>query len=98
MDPNCWSPQERISREDNDKLTCAFSEEEINRVIFSMEMNTTPGPDHIPVEFFQACWEVLESDIMRMFLEFFEHKIDLEKLNYGTITLIPKLKNANQIQ
>ena len=33
-----------------------------------------------------------------MFEEFFENKMEISRLNYGTITLIPKLKEANQIQ
>ena len=63
-----------------------------------MEKNTAPGPDHMPIEFFQACWEVIKLDIMRMFDEFHDHKLEMERLNYGTITLIPKIKDANQIQ
>ena len=60
-----------------------------------MEKNTAPGPDHMPVEFFQTCWEVIKEDLMEMFEEFHEHKLEIGRLNYGTITLIPKLKEAN---
>ena len=63
-----------------------------------MEKNTAPGPDHLPVEFFQICWDVIKQDLMDMFEEFYESKLDLSRLNYGTITLIPKIKEANQIQ
>ena len=41
---------------------------------------------------------MIESDIMRMFDEFHDHKLEIERLNYGTITLIPGIKDANQIQ
>ena len=63
-----------------------------------MEKNTAPGPDHLPVEFFQVCWDVIKQDLMDMFEELYESKLDLSRLNYGTITLIPKIKEANQIQ
>lgn len=33
-----------------------------------------------------------------MFQEIKEHKLDVERLNYGVITLIPKIKEANKIQ
>ena len=33
-----------------------------------------------------------------MFEEFFENKMEISRLNYATITLIPKLKEANKIQ
>ena len=52
----------------------------------------------MPIEFFQACWEVIKLDIMRMFDEFHDHKLEIERLNYGTITLILGIKDANQIQ
>ena len=35
---------------------------------------------------------------MEMFEEFYENKMEINRLNYGTITLIPKIKEANQIQ
>jgi len=72
--------------------------EEIKNVVFSMEMNTAPGPDHMPIEFFQSCWDFLLSDIWFLFQEFHAHRLDIERLNYGTIILISKLKEANVIQ
>jgi hypothetical protein len=33
-----------------------------------------------------------------MLSEFWEHKLDVGRLNYGVITLIPKLKEASKIQ
>ena len=35
---------------------------------------------------------------MEMFDEFFENKLEISRLNYGIITLIPKIKEANLIQ
>ena len=98
LDPHCWKECEKISPEEDELLGQPFTEEEVSGVIFSMEKNTAPGPDHMPIEFFQACWEVIKLDIMRMFDEFHDHKLEMERLNYGTITLIPKIKDANQIQ
>jgi len=53
-----------------------------------MEKNTAPGPDHIPVEFFQICWEIIKGEIMELFEEFSNNNMDIGRLNYGTITLI----------
>ena len=53
LDPLCWSPEEKVSQEESELLDSTFSEDEIKKnVVFSMEKNTAPGPDHIPVEFF----------------------------------------------
>lgn len=55
MDPGCWAPNEKVSADENEMLKRNFSEEEMRNAIFSMELNTAPGPDHIPIEFFQCC-------------------------------------------
>ena len=72
--------------------------EEVKHAVFDMEKNTAPGPDHMPAEFFQVCWEIIKEDLLEMFDEFFENKLEISRLNYGIITLIPKLKEANLIQ
>lgn len=33
-----------------------------------------------------------------MFQDFWENKLDIKRLNYGVITLVPKLKDANTIK
>jgi hypothetical protein len=33
-------------------------------VILQMEHNKAPGPDGFPAEFYQACWDIIESDLM----------------------------------
>ncbi|CAN6218645.1 unnamed protein product [Urochloa humidicola] len=98
MDSNCWSEEEKINIEENEFLTREFSEEEIKKVIDTTKHNTAPGPDHIPIEFYQACWSIIKADLMSMFDEFHKNELDLRRLNYGTITLIPKNKDANKIQ
>lgn len=35
---------------------------------------------------------------MHIFDDFFEGRLDVQRLNYGVITLIPKLSEANSIQ
>ena len=60
--------------------------------------NTAPGPDHMPIEFFQSCRDFLQSDFWLLFQDFHEHRLDIGRLNYGTIILLPKTKEANVIQ
>jgi len=98
MDPSCWDSLENISLEDNERLVKHFSEEEVKNTVMTMEINTAPGPDCLSIEFYQVCWEIVKNDIMKMFEDFIENKLDIERLNYGTITLLPKIKEANQIQ
>ena len=98
LSTDTWDEQEKMTKEENDSLCRPFTLDEIKKVIFSMEKNTAPGPDHIPIEFYQTCWNIIKEDIMDMFLEFGSHNLDLGRLNYEIITLIPKLKEASKIQ
>jgi hypothetical protein len=72
--------------------------EEIHKAIFQMEHNKSPGPDGFPAEFYQHFWEVIKLDLMALFECFQKGDLDLYKLNFGVITLLPKKENATQIQ
>ena len=63
-----------------------------------MEKNKAAGPDGIPVEFYQSCWQIIKNDMMEMFADFHAHRVELARLNYGIITLIPKGEDADRIQ
>lgn len=52
----------------------------------------------MPIEFYQACWSIIKGNILEMFTHFHSHNLDIGRLNYGIITLIPKNKEANKIQ
>jgi mannosylglycoprotein endo-beta-mannosidase len=56
------------------------------------------GPHGFPIEFYQACWDIIKQDLMRIFNDFHQNKIDLARINYGVITLLPKGAEANTIQ
>ena len=62
-------------------LTRPFSEEEVKIALFSMNSNRAPGPDNIPAEFYQHCWEIVKKDIMNLFLAFYEGRLDVHRLN-----------------
>ena len=98
LDPDLWSPEEKLNEEDNLDLTKPFTIEEAKNALFSMEPNKAPGPDNIPVEFYQHCWEVVKNDIMHLFVDFYNNELDVQRLNYGVITLLPKMSDANRIQ
>lgn len=87
MDPNLWKPEENINEEDNANLIKPFEEEEVKAALFQMEINKAAGPDQIPIEFFQVCWEIVKTDIMDLFQEFHKGNLDISRLNYGIITL-----------
>lgn len=63
-----------------------------------MEKNKAAGPDGIPIEFYQTCWEIIKEDMMHLFSDFHAGTVDMSRINYGIITLIPKGADADAIQ
>lgn len=98
IDSNMWGEKENLSDIDNFILLRPFSDTEIKNALFSMKHNKAPGPDNIPIEFFQYCWDIVKKDVMLLFEWFYENKLDVERLNYGIITLLPKVVGANKMQ
>ena len=98
FDANYWSGDEKINEEGNADLTRPFTVEEVKDAVFAMEKNTAPSPNHLPIEFYQQCWDNVEIEMMNMFHDFYEQNLDICRLNYEIITLLIKLKEANRIQ
>lgn len=98
LDPDLWRESEKVLNEDNDWLVRPFSEEEIKTALFQMEKSKVAGPDKIPIEFYQVCWDVVKDDIVELFEEFHKGEIEVCSLNYGVITLLPKIQEAAKIQ
>jgi hypothetical protein len=63
-----------------------------------MEHNKAAGTNAIPIEFLQTCWEIIEEDIIQMFDDLHKGMLDVSRLNYGIITLLPKVSDASKIQ
>uniref|UniRef100_A0A453R3X6 Reverse transcriptase domain-containing protein n=1 Tax=Aegilops tauschii subsp. strangulata TaxID=200361 RepID=A0A453R3X6_AEGTS len=96
--PHFWDAPQCISAADNAILTAPFSEEEVWLAIKGMNPSSAPGPDGLPVKFFQSFWPAIKQEVMALFEEFYVGSIDLKRLNYGIITLIPKVPGASDIR
>jgi len=88
----------QVSDLENEYLTAAFSQEEVRTAIFQMEHNKAPGPDGFPPEFYQVFWNLIKDDLMALFTDFHLGSLPLNCLNFGTIILLPKKKDAKVIQ
>jgi hypothetical protein len=60
--------------------------------------NKVAGPDSIPIEFYQSCWKIVKADIIQLFDDFHQGRVDISRINYGIITLLPKVSDAARIQ
>uniref|UniRef100_A0A453IJZ7 Reverse transcriptase domain-containing protein n=1 Tax=Aegilops tauschii subsp. strangulata TaxID=200361 RepID=A0A453IJZ7_AEGTS len=96
--PSFWDPHQLVSDTENAALTAPFSKAEVWTAIKGMNSASAPGPDGLPVKFFQTFWDVIKPEVMALFEEFYVGAIDLSRLNYGIITLIPKVAGASNIR
>ena len=79
-------------------VRAAFSAGEVWAAIRGMNPTSAPGPDGLSVKFFQTFWNMINPEIMAIFDEFYVGSIDLGRLNYGIICLIPKVPGASDIR
>jgi hypothetical protein len=63
-----------------------------------MKPNTAPGPQGLSVEFYMCFWEQIKGPMFDMFVKLHKGELNLSRMNYGLISLIPKLKEANNIK
>lgn len=97
LDPDIWSGPRRVPDAANAALLAPFSEEVLS-AIKGMNPASALGPDSLSVKFFQVFWTSVKAEIIAMFQEFYVGTLDLFRLNYGIITLIPKVPGASDIR
>jgi mannosylglycoprotein endo-beta-mannosidase len=88
----------RISAGENLALELTFTPDELDEVLSSMKQDTAPGPDGLPVAFFKHLWGSLKGPILRLVNDFVLGRVDISRLNFGIISLIPKVKCADSIK
>ena len=70
---------------------------EIEHVIKTMPADRALGPDGFTGIFLKTCWEVIKEDFYKLCNQFFEGNLNLESINEGLITLIPKVNAPSTI-
>jgi hypothetical protein len=87
-----------LDEEDKVILEEPFTEKEVACDIGGMKSESAPGPNGFTVTFFKRIWDHIKQEIMGMVRDFNEARLDLQSLNYGVITLVPKVREANSIK
>jgi hypothetical protein len=88
----------QVSIVENGLLTAPYSEDEVKKAVFQMEHNKAPGPNGFPAEFYQNFWEVIKEDLLELFSSLHAGQLELFRLNFGEIILLPKVNEAERIQ
>jgi hypothetical protein len=87
-----------IGAGDKELLEAPFSDKEVGVAIAGMKSNSAPSPNDFIVVFFKKLWGQISGVLLKMVRDFNNNKLDLKRLNFGVITLVPKLKYANTIK
>jgi hypothetical protein len=95
---NFWENKGRLTDEEALELVRPFSLTEIDEALMEMEVSSAPGPDGLPVGFYRAFWPELKHIFLEMFQALHRGELNLHRLNYGMISLMPKSKEANNIR
>lgn len=98
MDESRTDDITQVSNEENTFLKAPFTEEEIKKAVFQMEHNKAPGLDGYPAEFYQHFWDVIKTDLLDLFGCLHAGQLELFRLNFGEIVLLPKILEAERIQ
>jgi hypothetical protein len=98
LDSNFFSEEEKVTRDENDRLDCRFTEEEIKEAVFGSYADGALGPDGLSFVFYQSFWDLVKMDLLEMFDDWFEGNLDNFRLNFAIITLIPKEDNARSMK
>ncbi|WVZ83656.1 hypothetical protein U9M48_030783 [Paspalum notatum var. saurae] len=88
LDENRRDDIPQVCPQENYLLTAPFTIEEVREAIFQMEHNKAPG----------VFWNVIKTDLMALFGEFYKGNLELNRLNFGNIILLPKVGEASKIQ
>lgn len=89
-----WYPLQNVWAE---SLEAPFCEKEIWKAISSLGNLKSLGPNGMSVEFYKKTWNILKTNLVRVFREFFENVIVNKCTNETYVCLIPKKKPANKV-
>lgn len=79
-------------------LTKLPSLEEVKKVVFSLDVNSAPGPDGFGGGFYHTFWDIIGNDVFNSCLQFFIQGFIYQNLNSNVIVLIPKFKGADRVE
>jgi hypothetical protein len=98
LSENFWSESGRLTEEEAADLIKPFTIKELEEALKDMDVNSAPGPDGLPVGFYREFWNEVKPIVLEMFHNLYRGELNLSRLNYGMISLIPKVKDASNIK
>lgn len=63
---------------------------EVKYAIMNMGKDKSPGPDGSSMLFYQECWDIIQKDLMEVFVEFFDNGVISKGINATFLVLLSK--------
>jgi hypothetical protein len=98
LEEHFWGASDLITNEENSELTTPFLEKEVKDAIFGSYFEGAPRPDGLSFLFYQKFWDIVKDDLLKLVKGFKDSKLDWFRLNFATLTLIPKVEDASEMK
>ena len=96
--PTVWNQHRWVSRADCEQLLAPFLLEGDFIQLGGMISNTAPGPGWFPDTFYKTFWNVVGPYFLKLVQDFAKGCIDVKRLNYGILALLPKVEGSDHIR
>jgi hypothetical protein len=83
-----------VSNLENELFEAPFSENEVREAVFGSYAEGALGPDGFSFLFYQVFWDLIKGDLIKLVRLFEQGGLNLDRLNYAMITLLPKELDA----
>jgi hypothetical protein len=94
LQEDMWREIGSLYVEEADSLIKPFSKAEIKNALEEMNSNSAPSLDGLSAAFYKTFCDKVKGPMVEMFEKNYKGELNLSRLNYGMISLIPKLKGA----
>jgi hypothetical protein len=91
-------PFKTLGSDEANSLVLPFGEEEVLEAVRCMSGDKAPGPDGFTMAFYQAYWDVVKSDVMKVMHHFHHYGTFAKSLNATFVVLIPKKVGATEVK
>jgi hypothetical protein len=98
IDCDFWEEADKVTQEENELLEASLTEEEIKKAIDGSYAEGAPDPDGFSFLFYQKFWPLIKADFMAMIRGFEKGEINITRLNYAMIILLPKYDEARSLK
>ncbi|XP_042944788.1 uncharacterized protein LOC122278670 [Carya illinoinensis] len=82
-----------VTEPDNADLCRVPSQQEIKEAVFSIPVDSSPGPDRFGSGFYRACWQIIYKEVVEAVVEFFSGVMLPRFYSTSFLVLIPKIPN-----